>query len=47
MPAAADARRLVLTHISDELDPVWAVSEAEQVFEGPFEVAFEGMEIYL
>jgi ribonuclease BN (tRNA processing enzyme) len=45
--AAANATRLVLTHISDELDPVWAVSEAEQVFGGPTEVAFEGMEIDL
>jgi len=45
--AAANADRLVLTHISDELDPVWAVTEAEQVFDGPAEVAFEGMEIDL
>ncbi len=45
--AAAMAGRLVLTHISDELDPARALSEAAQAFDGPAEVAFEGMEIDL
>jgi ribonuclease BN (tRNA processing enzyme) len=36
------ARRLVLVHISDELDADWARSEAEQAFGGPVEVATEG-----
>jgi len=34
--------RIVLTHISDELDHLWAKKEAEAVFEGPVEVATEG-----
>jgi hypothetical protein len=29
-------------HISDELDPEWARSEAEGTFGGPVEVAEEG-----
>jgi ribonuclease BN (tRNA processing enzyme) len=45
--AAADAKRLVLTHISDELDPGWAAAEAAKAFEGPLEVAFEGLQINL
>jgi ribonuclease BN (tRNA processing enzyme) len=36
------ARRLVLTHISDELDAEWARAEAEREFGGPVEVAREG-----
>src|SRR3712207_356389 len=39
---AAKASRLVLTHISDELDPTWACEEASRVFEGPVEVARDG-----
>ncbi|HEX8066993.1 MAG TPA: MBL fold metallo-hydrolase [Thermoleophilaceae bacterium] len=39
---AAAARRLVLTHISDELDALWARAEAEDAFGGPVEVAREG-----
>jgi ribonuclease BN (tRNA processing enzyme) len=39
---AAAARRLVLTHISDELDRLWARSEAEDAFGGPVEIAREG-----
>ncbi|MDX6398915.1 MAG: hypothetical protein QOJ43_2323 [Gaiellaceae bacterium] len=39
---AAGARRLVLTHISDELDALWARSEAEDAFGGPVEMAREG-----
>jgi ribonuclease BN (tRNA processing enzyme) len=38
----AGARRLVLVHISDELDPEWARSEAEGTFGGLVEVAEEG-----
>jgi ribonuclease BN (tRNA processing enzyme) len=39
---AAAARRLVLTHISDELDALWARSEAEDAFGGPVDMAREG-----
>jgi ribonuclease BN (tRNA processing enzyme) len=38
----AGARRLVLTHLSDELDAAWAESEAERAFGGPVEIAREG-----
>ncbi|MGZ8635090.1 MAG: MBL fold metallo-hydrolase [Solirubrobacteraceae bacterium] len=38
----ARVRRLVLTHISDELDADWAQREAEQAFGGPVHVAAEG-----
>ncbi len=38
----AGARRLVLTHISDELDYDWARREAERSFGGPVDVAAEG-----
>jgi ribonuclease BN (tRNA processing enzyme) len=38
----AGARRVVLTHISDELDADWARQEAERGFGGPVEVACEG-----
>ncbi len=38
----AGARRLVITHISDELDALWARSEAERAFGGPVSVAHEG-----
>ena len=38
----AGARRLVLTHISDELDADWAKREAEHSFGGPVEIATEG-----
>jgi ribonuclease BN (tRNA processing enzyme) len=38
----AGAQRLVLTHISDELDPLWARHEAERAFGGPVEMAEEG-----
>ena len=38
----AGARRVVLTHISDELDADWARREAERTFGGPVEVAAEG-----
>jgi ribonuclease BN (tRNA processing enzyme) len=39
---AARAKRLVLVHISDELDADWARREAEETFGGPVEVATEG-----
>jgi ribonuclease BN (tRNA processing enzyme) len=35
-------RRVVLTHISDELDHLWARKEAAAVYDGPVEVAREG-----
>jgi ribonuclease BN (tRNA processing enzyme) len=38
----AGARRLVLTHMSDELDADWAREEAERAFGAPVEVAHEG-----
>jgi ribonuclease BN (tRNA processing enzyme) len=40
--ARANAGRLVLTHISDELDQGWARDQAAAVFPGPVEVAVEG-----
>ena len=39
---AAGARRLLLTHISDELDELWAQSQARAGYGGPVEVAAEG-----
>jgi ribonuclease BN (tRNA processing enzyme) len=38
----AGARRLVLTHYSDEMDPEWARAEAVETFGGPVELAEEG-----
>jgi ribonuclease BN (tRNA processing enzyme) len=38
----ARAKRVVLTHISDELDESWAREQAEEAFGGPVEVAAEG-----
>ena len=38
----AGAGRLVLTHISDELDPVWAVREASEGFGAQAAIAREG-----
>lgn len=38
----ASARRLVLTHYSDELDPEWARAEAVRAYGGPVELAREG-----
>jgi ribonuclease BN (tRNA processing enzyme) len=40
--ARCNAGRLVLTHISDELDADWALAEAQRAFAGPVEVAREG-----
>ncbi|MEA2123349.1 MAG: hypothetical protein QOI80_131 [Solirubrobacteraceae bacterium] len=39
---AAGARRLVITHVSDELDERWVREEAERTFQNPVEVAREG-----
>jgi ribonuclease BN (tRNA processing enzyme) len=39
---AAGVKRVVLTHISDELDALWAQGEAADAFGGPVEVAREG-----
>jgi ribonuclease BN (tRNA processing enzyme) len=38
----AHVRRLVLTHISDELDQAWALAEAKRAFGGPVDLAHEG-----
>jgi ribonuclease BN (tRNA processing enzyme) len=38
----AGAKRLLLVHISDELDADAARDQAAEVFEGPVEVAVEG-----
>jgi len=38
----ARARRVVLTHISDELDATWARKQASEAFGAPVEVASEG-----
>ena len=38
----AGARRLVITHVSDELGERWAREEAEKTFGGPVDVAREG-----
>ena len=39
---AAGAKRVVITHISDELDTLWARNEARDAFGGPVDVAREG-----
>lgn len=38
----AGAKRLVITHISDELDAEWAREQAAEAFSGEVEVAHEG-----
>jgi ribonuclease BN (tRNA processing enzyme) len=38
----AGARRVVLTHISDELDELWAREQGAETFGGPVDVAREG-----
>ena len=40
--ARASAKRLVITHVSDELGERWAREEAEKTFGGPVDVATEG-----
>jgi ribonuclease BN (tRNA processing enzyme) len=42
LAARAGVRRLVLTHISDELDAAHALAEARAGFSGPVEIAAEG-----
>ena len=42
---AAGAKRLLVTHISDELDPEWALAEAAGKYSGPVEIAREAMTI--
>ncbi|MDX6690467.1 MAG: hypothetical protein QOG15_1924 [Solirubrobacteraceae bacterium] len=39
---ACNARRLVLTHLSDECDDEHALAEAQRTYSGPVEVAREG-----
>jgi ribonuclease BN (tRNA processing enzyme) len=38
----AGARKLVITHFSDELDADWAQTEAREAYGGPVELAAEG-----
>lgn len=40
--ARAEVARAVLTHISDEIDPDWALAEARTVYKGPLKIAEEG-----
>ncbi len=40
--AAAGVGRLVLTHISDQLDPDAVLAAARERFDGPIEIAAEG-----
>jgi ribonuclease BN (tRNA processing enzyme) len=40
--ARANAKRLVLTHMSDELDALWARGASEDAFGGPVTLAEEG-----
>ncbi len=41
----AGAKRLMLTHISDEIDPEWAIDQARSTYDGPVLMAHEGLEI--
>ena len=43
--AAAGVARLVLMHVSDEMDELWARNCAAEAFGGPVEVAYEGLVI--
>jgi ribonuclease BN (tRNA processing enzyme) len=38
----AGAKRMVITHFSDELDPGWARAQAAEAYDGPVELAYEG-----
>jgi ribonuclease BN (tRNA processing enzyme) len=38
----AAAKRVVITHFSDELDPDWAREEAAGAFAGEVELAYDG-----
>jgi ribonuclease BN (tRNA processing enzyme) len=42
---AAGARKLVLTHIWPSLDPRVSIEQAAEVYDGPIEVAVEGMRL--
>jgi ribonuclease BN (tRNA processing enzyme) len=42
LAARARARRVVVTHYSDMLDPAWVRTEAERALGGPVELAVEG-----
>lgn len=42
---AAHAKRLLLTHFSDELDPDWVQTQGAGQFSGPADLAAEGLEI--
>lgn len=44
LAARCGAQRLVLTHISDELDGEWALAQARLAFDGPLELAAQGAE---
>lgn len=41
----AGAKQLMLTHISDEIDPDWALAEARSTYGGPVVMAREGLEL--
>jgi ribonuclease BN (tRNA processing enzyme) len=43
MGRRAGARRLVLTHFSDEVDAEWIRAEAERTFGGQVALAAEGL----
>lgn len=43
----AGVGRLILTHIPDQVDPAWAISEAADVFDGPVDVASSAMVVDL
>lgn len=43
----AGAKKLMLTHISDELDPDWAVTQAKTAYDGPVEMAAEGKSVHV
>jgi ribonuclease BN (tRNA processing enzyme) len=38
----SEAKRLVITHFSDELDPEWARAQAAEAFRSDVELAAEG-----
>lgn len=44
---AAGARRVLVTHVSDELDPDWVISEAERGYGGAVDLAAGGLELTL
>lgn len=41
----AGAASLILTHISDEIDPDWAMAQARSTYAGPVQVAAEGLQV--